>query len=40
MAAIDITDAFQNPHPDVPFVSVGDDTIAALTELAAILKLK
>jgi hypothetical protein len=40
MAAKDITDAFQNPHPDVPFASVGDDTIAALTDLAAIFKLK
>jgi hypothetical protein len=33
-------DAFQNPHPDVPFASVGDDTIAALADLAAIFKLK
>jgi hypothetical protein len=40
MAATDMTDAFQNPHPDVPFTSVGDDTIAALTDLAAIFKLK
>jgi hypothetical protein len=40
MAAKDMTDAFQNPHPDVPFASVGDDTIAALTNLAAIFKLK
>jgi hypothetical protein len=40
MAAKDMTDNFQNPHPDVPFASVGDDTIAALTELAAIFKLK
>jgi hypothetical protein len=40
MAAKDMTDAFQNPHPDVPFASVGDDTIAALADLAAIFKLK
>jgi hypothetical protein len=38
MAANDMTDALQNPHPDVPFASVGDDTI--LTDLAAIFKLK
>jgi hypothetical protein len=40
MAAKDMTDAFQNPHPDVPFTSVGYDTISALTNLAAIFKLK
>jgi hypothetical protein len=40
MAAKDMTDALQNPHPAVPFASVGDDTIAALTDLAAIFKLK
>jgi hypothetical protein len=40
MAAKDMTDAFQNPHPDVPFASFGDDTISALTDLAAIFKLK
>jgi hypothetical protein len=40
MAAKDMTDAFQNPHPDVPFASIGDDTIAALTDLAAKFKLK
>jgi hypothetical protein len=40
MAAKDMTDAFQNPHPDVPFSSVGDDTIEALADLAAIFKLK
>jgi hypothetical protein len=27
----DMTDALQNPHPEVPFTSVGDDTISALT---------
>jgi hypothetical protein len=40
MAAKDITDALQNPHPEVPFASVGDDTISALADLAAIFKLK
>jgi hypothetical protein len=40
MAAKDMTDALQNPHPEVPFASVGDDTIEALTDLAAIFKLK
>jgi hypothetical protein len=40
MAANDMIDALQNPHPEVPFVSVGDDAIAALTDLAAIFKLK
>jgi hypothetical protein len=40
MAAKDTTYAFQNPHPDVPFASVGDDTIKALGDLAEIFKLK
>jgi hypothetical protein len=40
MAAKDMTDDLQNPHLEVPFASVGDDTIAALTDLAAIFKLK
>jgi hypothetical protein len=40
MVAIDMTDDLQNPHPEVPFSSVGDDTILALDELAAIFKLK
>jgi hypothetical protein len=40
MAAKDMMDALQNPHPEVPFASVGDDTILALAELAAIFKLK
>jgi hypothetical protein len=41
IAAKDMTDAFQNPHPDVPFASVRDDTtVAALADLAAIFKLK
>jgi hypothetical protein len=40
MAAKDMTGALQNPHPEVPFASVGDATIAALMDLAAIFKLK
>jgi hypothetical protein len=40
MAAKDMKDALQNPHPEVTFASVGDATIAALTDLAAIFKLK
>jgi hypothetical protein len=40
MAAKYMTDAFQNPHPEVPFASVGDDTVNALAYLAAIFKLK
>jgi hypothetical protein len=40
MAARDMTDALQNPHPEVPFTHVGDDTISALAQLAAIFKLK
>jgi hypothetical protein len=40
MAAKDMTDALQNPHPEVPFVSVRDDTVKALADLAAIFKLK
>jgi hypothetical protein len=40
MAAEDMTDALQNPHPEVLFARVGDDTVSALAELAAIFKLK
>jgi hypothetical protein len=40
MEAKDMTDALQNPHPEVPFASVGDDTIKALADLAEIFKLK
>jgi hypothetical protein len=35
-----MADALQNPHPEVPFTSVGNDTILALVELAAIINLK
>jgi hypothetical protein len=40
MAAKDMTEALQNPHPEVPFTHVRDNTISALTELAKIFKLK
>jgi hypothetical protein len=40
MAANDMEDALKHPHPDVPFNSVGEDTIRALTILAAIFKRK
>jgi hypothetical protein len=40
MAAKDMTDALQNPHPEVPFASVGDNTISALAKLATIFGLK
>jgi hypothetical protein len=40
MAAKDMTDALQNPHQEVPFTSIRDETIAALTDLAAMFKLK
>jgi hypothetical protein len=40
MAAKDITDALQNPHPELPFARVRDYTISALAELAAIFKIK
>jgi hypothetical protein len=38
MDANDITNALKIPHPDVPFAHVGDDTIAASTQLAEIFK--
>jgi hypothetical protein len=40
MEAKDMMDALQNPHPEVLFAIIGDDTINALTDLAAIFKLK
>jgi hypothetical protein len=40
MAANDMADALKHPHPDVPFNTVGEDTISALTTLAAIFKRK
>jgi hypothetical protein len=35
-----MTDALQNPHPEVPFAQIGDDTVSTLVALAAIFKLK
>jgi predicted RNase H-like nuclease len=40
IAENDMTDALQNPHPEIPFARVGDDTISALADLAVIFKLK
>jgi hypothetical protein len=40
MAPKNMMDALQNPHPEVPFARIGDNTISALAELAAIFKLK
>jgi hypothetical protein len=40
MAVKDMNDTLQNTHLEVPFASVRYDTIAALTDLAAIFKLK
>jgi hypothetical protein len=40
MAAKDMMDASKNPHPEVPFARVGDNSISALADLAAIFKLK
>jgi hypothetical protein len=34
MASNDMSNALKNPHPEVPFAHVGDDTIEALTKLA------
>jgi hypothetical protein len=38
MAANDMTNALENPHPAVPFAQEGDETIAALAQLAEIFK--
>jgi hypothetical protein len=40
MAANDMSNALKNPHPEVPFAQIGDDTIEALTKLAEIFKNK
>jgi hypothetical protein len=40
MATDDMMEALQNPHPELPFTQVGDDTISALKALAEIFKLK
>jgi hypothetical protein len=40
MAAKDMTDSFQTPHPKVPLTQIGDDTISAIADLAPFFKLK
>jgi hypothetical protein len=40
MAVNDMTTALKHTHPEVFFAQVGDDTITALTQLAAIFKNK
>jgi hypothetical protein len=40
MTANDMSNALENPHPEVPFSHIGDDTIAALMKLAEIFKNK
>jgi hypothetical protein len=40
MAANDMMDALQKPHPELPLARNQDNTISALAELAAICKLK
>jgi hypothetical protein len=40
MASNDISNALKNPHPEVPFSHIGDDTIEALTKLSEIVKKK
>jgi hypothetical protein len=38
MAANYMSNELKDPHPEVPFSHIGDDTIAALMKLAEILK--
>jgi hypothetical protein len=38
MAANDMSNALKHPQPDVPFTTVGDDTLTALSQLAGIFK--
>jgi predicted RNase H-like nuclease len=38
--AQDMTDALKHPHPDVPFATIGDNTIAALEKLSEIFTRK
>jgi hypothetical protein len=40
MAAKEMSNALKNPHPEVPFAHIGNDTIVALTKLAEIFKNK
>jgi hypothetical protein len=40
MAANDMTDVLKHPCPDLPFATIGDDTITSLSPLADIFKNK
>jgi hypothetical protein len=40
MAVQDTSDALKHSHPDVPFATIGDDTISALATLADIFTRK
>jgi hypothetical protein len=40
MAAQDMTDALKHPNPDVPFSTIGDNTITALEKLSEIFTRK
>jgi hypothetical protein len=40
MAAQDMTYALKHPHPDIPFATIGDDTITALKTLSDIFTRK
>jgi hypothetical protein len=40
IAAQDMTDALKHPHPDVPFATIGDETIASLEKLSEIFTRK
>jgi hypothetical protein len=40
MATNDTTNTLKHPHPEPTFAQVGDETITALTQLAAIFKNK
>jgi hypothetical protein len=40
MAAQDMIDDLRHPHPDVPFATIGDDTITALEKLSEIFTRK
>jgi hypothetical protein len=40
MTANDMADALKHPHLDVPFNTVGEETLIALTTLSAIFKRK
>jgi hypothetical protein len=40
MNANDMTDALKHPHHEIPFATIGDDTITALSKLATRFKKK